>query len=168
MRDMSPKQEDPEMILVSACLLGIACRYDGRSYPAAGLRDLGALGRLLPFCPEVAGGLTTPRPPAEIKGAHAGLDGHAVLDGRSRVMGVDGTDVTVHFAAGAEAALALARRMGIRRAILKAGSPSCGAGRIAGGAFDGTLVPGDGVTAALLKRAEIQVITEEDLVGGEM
>jgi uncharacterized protein YbbK (DUF523 family) len=167
MREMCAKQENQEMILVSACLLGIACRYDGRSFPAASLRDMGAQGHLLPICPEVAGGLTTPRSPAEIEGAHGGLDGHAVLDGRSRVIGVDGADVTSEFVAGAEAALALVQRMGIRRAILKAGSPSCGAGRIANGTFDGTSVPGDGVAAALLKRAEIQVITEEDLVGGE-
>ena len=101
MRDVSTKRENRELILVSACLLGIACRYDGHSCPAASLRDMGAKGRLLPICPEVAGGLNTPRPPAEIEGAHGGLDGHAVLDGRSRVVCADGADVTTQFVTGA-------------------------------------------------------------------
>jgi uncharacterized protein YbbK (DUF523 family) len=103
--------------------------------------------------------------PAEIEKADAGLDGGAVLEGRTRVVRSDGTDVTPQFIKGAEAALALAQRLGIGRAILRTDSPSCGAGRIHEGRFEGKLVPGDGVTAALLKRNGINVTTETDLRG---
>jgi uncharacterized protein YbbK (DUF523 family) len=167
MRNMPAEQESPSVVLVSACLLGIACRYDGGSRPVTGLCDLATQGVLLPVCPEVAGGLTTPRPPAEIEGADAGLDGHAVLDGQTRVTCAGGADVTAQFVMGAEAALAAVQRLGIRKAILKAHSPSCGADQIPSGSFDGRLVAGDGVTAALLKRAGIRVVSETDLPGGE-
>jgi uncharacterized protein YbbK (DUF523 family) len=167
MRDVPAEQESTNIILVSACLVGIACRYDGRSRPVAGLCDLATQGVLLPICPEVVGGLTTPRPHAEIEGADAGLDGHAVLDGRSRVTRVDGADVTAQFVRGAEAALAVVQRLGIRKAVLKAHSPSCGVGQIPSGSVDGRRVVGDGVTAALLKRAGIRVVSETDLPGGK-
>ena len=155
----------PELYLVSACLLGVACRFDGKSNLVAELYDMVTTGLAVPICPEVAGGLTTPRLPAEIENAAAGLDGGAVLDGQTRVIRSDGVDVTSQFIKGAQAALALAHRLGIGRAILKADSPSCGAGRIHEGRFEGKLVPGDGVTAALLKRNGIQVTTETDLRG---
>ncbi len=169
MHAMSPEQRvrGHELILVSACLLGIACRYDGKSCPNAKVNAFATRGEVIPICPEVAGGLPTPRLPAEIAGAMAGLDGHAVLDGQTRVLRNDGADVTEPFIAGAQAALTTARRLGIRRAVLKADSPSCGAGRIHGGRFAGSFVSGDGVTAALLKRNGIQVSTEETLPGGE-
>jgi uncharacterized protein YbbK (DUF523 family) len=162
---MSAEQrvQEHDLILVSACMLGVACRYDGESCPNAKLNALASRGEVIPICPEVAGGLPTPRPPAEIAGATAGLDGHAVLDGQTRILRSDGTDVTDQFIAGAQAALAAAQRLGIRRAILKAHSPSCGAGRIPGGRFAGSLVSGDGMAAALLKRNGIQVSTEETL-----
>lgn len=149
-----------ELVLVSACLLGVDCRYDGQSCPQAFLRDLAARGSLVPFCPEVFGGLPTPRQPAEIEKAQEGLDGSSVLEGRTRVLAQDGRDLTAQFIAGAQGALALAQRLHVRRAILKSHSPSCGLGWIHEGRFAGTLVQGDGVTAALLKRAGIQVITE--------
>ena len=152
-----------DLILVSACLLGVACRYDGKSCPALELRDLATEGKVITICPEVVGGLPTPRLPAEIEEAYAGLDGHAVLDGRTRVLSSDGVDVTAQFIKGAETALAVARKLGIRQAILRAHSPSCGAGLTHDGRFAGELVPGDGVTAALLKRNGIQVMTEADL-----
>jgi uncharacterized protein YbbK (DUF523 family) len=116
----------------------------------------------------VSGGLPTPRLPAEIEKAFEGLDGNAVLEGQTRVLQSDGTDVTPRFIAGAEVVLGLARRLGVRKAILKASSPSCGAGRIHEGRFSGAKVAGDGVTAALLKRAGLQVLTEEELAGGEV
>ena len=165
MRLVSAEQrvQGHDLILVSACLLGVACRYDGESRPSGKLNAYATCGTVVPICPEVAGGLPTPRPPAEIAGAAAGLDGHAVLDGQTRVLCHDGTDVTDQFIAGAEAVLSAAQRLGIRRAILKARSPSCGAGRINEGRFAGSLVPGDGVAAALLKRNGIQVMTEETL-----
>lgn len=150
------------LILVSACLLGVHCRYDGQSCPQPVLRELAARGALVPFCPEVFGGLPTPRQPAEIENARAGLDGASVLEGRTRVVAQDGSDVTAQFVAGAQGALALAQRLHIRRAILKSHSPSCGLGRIHNGRFAGTLVEGDGVTVALLKRAGIEVITEAE------
>lgn len=152
-----------ELILVSACLLGVTCRYDGQSCPDAELRDLAAHGCVVPICPEVAGSLPTPRPPAEIEHAAAGLDGAAVLDGQSRVVRSDGTDVSAQFITGARAALALAQKLGIQRAILKAFSPSCGVGRIPDGRFAGGLVTGDGVTAALLRRAGFELQSEADL-----
>jgi uncharacterized protein YbbK (DUF523 family) len=155
----------PELYLVSACLLGVACRFDGQSCPVPELNDVVTKGLAVPICPEVAGGLPTPRLSAEIEKADAGLDGGAVLEGRTRVVRRDGVDVTPQFLKGAEAALALVRRLGIGRAILKADSPSCGAGRIHEGRFEGKLVPGDGVTAALLRRNGIQVATETDLRG---
>lgn len=161
------KEHECALILVSACLLGVACRFDGQSCPNAKLNALATQGKVLPFCPEVAGGLPTPRLPAEIAEAFAGLDGHAVLDGETRVLRSDGADLTEQFIAGAQAALALAKRIGIRQAILKANSPSCGAHRIHEGQFSGSLVPGDGVTAALLTRNGIKVITEETLPGGK-
>lgn len=159
--------QEHDLNLVSACLLGVACRFDGQSCPAPELDDLATQGKVVVICPEVAGGLPIPRLPAEIEEAFAGLDGHAVLDGRTRVVRTDGVDVTAQFLKGAQAALALARQLGIRRAILKTNSPSCGRGRIHEGKFAGTLVPGDGVTAALLKRNGILVTTEIDLSGGE-
>lgn len=112
--------------LVSACLLGLPCRYDGGSCPVPALQRLAALGQAIPICPEVVGGLPTPRPPAEIQGG----DGGDVLDGQARVVREDGTDVSGEFVAGARAALHLARRCGVTRAVLKANSPSCGVGLI--------------------------------------
>jgi uncharacterized protein YbbK (DUF523 family) len=154
--------DEAQLILVSACLLGIDCRYDGQSNPDARLCALAAEGRAVPICPEVSGGLPTPRAPAEIEAADAGLDGKAVLEGRTRVVASDGTDVTDQFIAGAKAALALAQRLGTRQAILQSNSPSCGVGQIHEGRFASTLVPGVGVTAALLRQAGIKVHTEQD------
>jgi len=168
MGGMTMDSNEPEhgLSLVSACLLGVSCRFDGKSCPAPELNALATRGKVIAICPEVAGGLPTPRLPAEIEEAFAGLDGHAVLDGRTRVMRNDGVDVTAEFIQGAQATLTLARQLGIRRAVLKSDSPSCGAGRIHEGRFAGELVPGDGVTAALLRRNGIQILTETEL-GGE-
>ena len=156
-----------DLTLVSACLHGVVCRYNGKSNPAPEIRDLAIEGKVITICPEVVGGLPTPRLTAEIEEAYAGLDGHAVLDGRTRVVRSDGIDVTAQFIKGAQAALTLARELGIRQAILRARSPSCGAGLTHDGKFAGKVVPGDGVTAALLKRNGIQVMTETDLSGGD-
>jgi uncharacterized protein YbbK (DUF523 family) len=156
-----------DLTLVSACLLGVACRYDGKSNPAPELRDPATEGKVITICPEVAGGLPTPRLPMEIENAYSGLDGHAVLDGRTRVLRSDGVDVTAQFIKGAQAALTLARKLGIRQAILATPSPTCGAGLTYDGKFTGELVPGDGVTAALLNRNGIRVISPTDLSGGD-
>ena len=145
------------ILLVSACLVGIPCRYDGGSCPNDELQALAMQGGILPLCPEVLGGLSTPRPPAEIRGG----DGGDVLEGRARVVNTEGRDVTTEFLAGAREALRAAQRWGIEVAILKARSPSCGVGQIYYGGFSGRLVEGDGVTAASLKREGIIVKSEK-------
>jgi len=115
-----------------------------------------AEGRAVLVCPEVDGGLGTPRPPAEIVGG----DGADVLAGRARVVTVQGEDVTEAYIRGAERALRVAEQRGATRAILKARSPSCGSGNIYDGTFSKTLLAGDGVTAALLKMNGIDVATD--------
>ncbi|MBQ3085504.1 MAG: DUF523 domain-containing protein [Clostridia bacterium] len=140
-----------ESILISACLLGLPCRYDGASKPCekaiALLQNPSLL--LIPYCPECCGGLPTPRPPAERQG--------------ERVINAEGQDVTAQYQRGAEGALQLCRLYGCKRAILKAKSPSCGSGQIYDGRFAKALTQGDGVTAALLKASGITVETENDL-----
>lgn len=149
-----------DKILVSRCLLGHAVRYDGGAHgPIALLLQWQAEGRVVALCPELAGGLPTPRPPAEIPGGQ----GAAVLDGRLAVRTVAGEDVGAAFLAGAQAALALVRQHGIRVAVLKARSPSCGNLENYDGSFSGRRVPGEGVTAALLRRAGVRVFNEEQL-----
>jgi uncharacterized protein YbbK (DUF523 family) len=151
------------LLLVSACLVGIPCQYHGGSCPNDQLQALAMQGHILPLCPEVVGGLPIPRPPAEIQGG----DGNDVLEGRAKVVNIEGKDVTAEFLAGAQKALLVAHRWGIKVAILKARSPSCGVGQIYDGSFSGRLVEGDGVTAALLKREGIIVISEEMWEEGE-
>lgn len=150
-----------ERILVSSCLAGRPVRYDGAAKPVeADLFERWRIqGRLVPFCPELSGGLTVPRPPAEIVGG----DGGDVLDGTARVLTGTGEDVTGEFLRGARLALETARRSGARTALLKEGSPSCGTHRIYDGTFTGTSTPGTGVTTALLRRSGIEVFTEHDL-----
>lgn len=149
-----------EKILVSRCLLGHRVRYDGGAHGPFGLLERWqAEGRVVALCPEVAGGLPTPRPPAEIPGGQ----GAEVLDGARPVLGVDGEDVTAAFVAGAEQALALVERHGIRLALLKARSPSCGNRENYDGSFTGARVAGEGVTAAALRRAGVRVFSEEEL-----
>ncbi|ORL67637.1 DUF523 domain-containing protein [Pseudomonas putida] len=147
-------------VLVSACLLGQSVRYDGRD---SGHPDLlqrwQAEGRVVALCPEMAGGLPTPRPPAEIPGGQGG----AVLDGQAQVVTVAGSDVSAAFLAGARQALALVRQYGIRVAVLKSGSPSCGNRLTYDGTFSGVKVAGEGVTTALLRREGVQVFSELEL-----
>ncbi|MCT9930915.1 DUF523 domain-containing protein [Planotetraspora sp. A-T 1434] len=149
-----------ERILVSACLLGSRVRYDGGAKTSDDelLAAWRAEGRLVPFCPEVEGGLPVPRPPAEIEG---GVGGAAVLTGAARILTPDGEDVTNAFLSGAQRALAVAQSFGVRLAILKEGSPSCGSLRIYDGTFRGRLTPGRGVTAALLELNGIRVFGED-------
>lgn len=150
-----------ETILVSACLLGRPVRYDGTGRRSADpvFERWRAQGRLVAFCPEVAGGLPVPRPPAELSGGF----GADVLDGRATVRTREGADVTGHFLEGARQALEQARSCGARIAILKDGSPSCGSLRVFDGTFAGREVPGSGVTAALLERHGIAVFGEDSL-----
>jgi len=147
------------MKLVSACLLGIKCRYDGKSKPNEKVLELSRKETLIPFCPEQAGGLPTPRVPQEIQGC----SGETVLDGQCKVMNKEGKDVTEEFIRGAEETLKLVKLFNIKEAIMKQRSPSCGCGLTFDGTFSKKFIKGDGVAAALLKRNGIKVITEEDL-----
>lgn len=143
-------------ILVSACLLGTPCRYDGASRPCGELARLEVLGhRLIPVCPEVMGGLPTPRPPAELQ-----------RDGR--VVDRAGKDVTEAYRLGAEEVLELARAHRCTLAVLKERSPSCGFGKIYDGSFTGTVVPGNGVAAQALAAEGVAIWGEsriEELLG---
>jgi uncharacterized protein YbbK (DUF523 family) len=153
-----------QKILVSRCLLGHHVRYDGGAHgPLALLQRWQAEGRVVALCPEVAGGLPTPRSAAEIPSGQ----GAQVLDGRLSVRTINGEDVTAAFVAGAEQALALVRQYGIRLALLKARSPSCGNRENYDGSFSGVKVAGEGVTAAALRRAGVQVFNEEELLAAE-
>ena len=145
-------------VLVSSCLLGAEERYHGGSAQSDSpiLQRWVAEGRVVSACPEVAGGLSVPRPPAEIIGG----DGIQVLIGPAKVVTREGADVTEAFRAGAEHAVGIVRTLGIRVAILKSRSPSCASGAIYDGSFTGHLAEGHGVTAAALIQAGIRVFDE--------
>lgn len=136
-------------ILVSACLLGVRCRYDGESKACPAVLDLAKEHELIPVCPEQFGGLPTPRVPAEIQG--------------ERVVNREGQDVTQAYQKGAEEAARLYQLLRCDCAILKARSPSCGCGQVYDGTFSGALVPGDGMTARAFKERGVPVTTEEAL-----
>ena len=139
------------MYLVSACLAGVPCRMDGQSKPVPAIRSFVERGEAVLVCPEVLGGLPTPRAPSERQ-----------PDGR--VVNCEGRDVTAEFRLGAEKALALCLERGCSCAILKARSPSCGKGEIYDGSFTKTRVPGNGVCAELLLAHGIPVLTEEEFL----
>ena len=141
-----------ENILVSACLLGVRCKYSGGDNACPAVIALKERYGLIPVCPEQMGGLPTPRPASERDG--------------DRVINRAGEDVSHQFYRGAEATLNLARLFDCRRAVLKARSPSCGSGEIYDGSFSGRLISGDGVTARLLKENGITVYSEENLENG--
>lgn len=133
-------------ILISACLLGINCRYDGTSGILDDIQELMKEHTLIPICPEIYGGLPTPRIPSEKR--------------ENKVINQIGEDVTLEFQKGAEEALKLAKLYGCEKAILKGKSPSCGYGQIYDGTFTRTLVDGNGVLAQLLEDNGIEVIVQ--------
>lgn len=135
-----------ENILVSACLLGERCRYDGKSKPCDEVIKLNEKYNLIPVCPEVLGGLETPRTPCEIQ--------------NDRVISADGIDRTIEYTTGAQIALEIAKENNCKVAILKSKSPSCGKGKIYDGTFSGTLTDGNGITAQLLSDYGIKVYNE--------
>ncbi len=137
------------LVLVSACLVGVPCRYNGGAKTIASVAALFAEGSMIPVCPEQLGGLPTPRPPSELK--------------EGRVFSSEGEDVTEAFRLGAEIVAGIAARCHCKIALLKAKSPSCGCGLVYDGTFSGTTIPGDGVTATLLKKKGIAVFTEDNL-----
>lgn len=138
-----------ENLLISACLLGISCRYDGKSVTKVDTDALREKFNLIPICPEIYGGLSTPRVPSEIQG--------------DKVIMRDGTDVTEKFNTGAASALKIAKINGCTRALLKERSPSCGKGEIYDGSFTGTLSSGDGIAASLLSENGIEVFGESEI-----
>ena len=140
-----------EPLLISACLLGVNCKYSGGSnaLPAEVLARLRAKYRLIPVCPETAGGLPTPREPCERRGG--------------RVVSCSGRDATAQYARGAALAVRLAARFGCTRALLKEKSPSCGFGAIYDGCFSHTLVPGRGVAAEALAAHGVWILGESRL-----
>ena len=148
-------------VLVSACLMGERVRYDGKKlhYNSSILKKWKDEGCVVPFCPEVAGNLPVPRPPAEIiKGT-----GADVIEENTGVFNINGQDVTESFIRGAEKALAVARKMQITIALLKDGSPSCGKTSIYDGSFSKVRRPGNGVTTALLKKNGMSVFSENEI-----
>ncbi|UCC91599.1 MAG: DUF523 domain-containing protein [Candidatus Aenigmatarchaeota archaeon] len=147
------------MKIVSACLIGVNCRYDGRNKFNSKVSEMFKKGVLVPVCPEQLGGLPTPREPNEITGG----TGSDVLEGKAKVLTKSGKDVTENFLAGAKQALQMAESSGAKEAILKSDSPSCGFGEIYDGTFSGRLVKGDGVTTALLRKNGISIKTEKDI-----
>lgn len=139
-----------EKVLVSACLLGENCRYDGGNCHVEGLDGLTEFFEVVPFCPEVEGGLPIPRFPAELRRGYAKLH--------------SGEDVTRAYDLGASKALNICSYLGIKLAIMKQNSPACGSKKIHNGLFDGKLVEGEGIACARLRKAGIRVIDEEEAV----
>jgi uncharacterized protein YbbK (DUF523 family) len=138
-----------EKILVSACLLGIDCKYSGGNNYNEKVLEYIKDYEVIPVCPEIMGGLSTPRPPSERVG--------------NKVINNQNIDVTKEYIKGANETLKLAKLFDAKKALLKAKSPSCGKGKIYDGSFSGTLIEGNGVTVDLLQSNGIEVITEQDL-----
>ncbi|RST76088.1 DUF523 domain-containing protein [Siminovitchia acidinfaciens] len=145
------------MILVSSCLAGLEVRYDGKHSLYDEIKRLVAENKAITVCPELSGGFSVPREPAEIMGG----DGYDVLDGKAKVLDKSGKDVTAMYIKGAQATLKIAREIQASLVVLKENSPSCGSSMIYNGQFTGNKIVGDGVTSALLKRNGFRVISEE-------
>ncbi len=144
-------------ILVSACLMGQKVRYDGKDRFTEGMEKLSQYHELLPFCPEVSGGLPVPREPAELNGK-----ARDTLNGEGSIITSSGNDVTAEFLEGAGKALALCLEKGAEAAILKDGSPSCGSTYVYDGNHCGVKIPGMGITAELLTANGIRVFSEKN------
>ncbi len=146
------------MIVVSACLAGLEVKYNGSHNLNKKINEWFKEKKAIPLCPEVLGGLSIPREPAEIVGG----SGEDVLDGKARVVTNTGQDVTIEFIKGAEETLKIVKEAGANIIIMKERSPSCGSNMIYNGNFNGEKTAGNGVTAALLKRNGIIVVSEEN------
>ncbi len=142
------------MYIVSSCLAGINSRYDGKNSENATIISLVKKGEAIPLCPEQLGGLSTPRPPCEITKSSTG---------EKQVVSVEGQDYTKEFILGAEKTLGVIKALGIKKAILKSKSPSCGCCYIYSGKFNGELVKGNGITVDLLIKNGIEVYSEKDI-----
>ncbi|WHY01331.1 DUF523 domain-containing protein [Neobacillus sp. DY30] len=148
------------MILVSSCLAGLEVRYNGTHSLDNRISNLVGENKAVTICPELLGGFSTPREPAEIVGG----DGGDVLDGKAKVVEKSGNDVTELYIKGAYATLEKAKKINATIVVLKENSPSCGSSMIYNGEFRGNKIVGNGVTSALLKRNGLQVISEEQFV----
>jgi uncharacterized protein YbbK (DUF523 family) len=148
------------MILVSSCLAGLEVRYNGTHSLDNRTSKLVGENKAVTICPELLGGFSTPREPAEIVGG----DGEDVLDGKAKVVEKSGEDVTELYIKGAYATLEKAKKINAAIVVLKENSPSCGSSMIYNGEFKGKKIVGNGVTSALLKRNGLQVISEEQFV----
>ncbi len=137
------------MILVSACLAGIGCQYDGKDNTNKKVVELVKLGQAIPVCPEQLGGLPTPRTPSERRG--------------DRIITQEGEDVTNQFKRGAREALQLAQLVNSKKAILKSNSPSCGCGQIYDGTFSGKYIKGDGIFTEILKENHVEVLSDLEI-----
>jgi len=146
--------------IISACLIGKNCFYDGKSRKDEKIKEIFDSGQAVAVCPEQLGNLPTPRSPSEIFGG----DGYDVLKGKAFVFNKEGKDVSVNFIKGAKEFLSIAKENKIKTAILKSNSPSCGKGMIYDGTFRNKLRKGDGVTAALLLKNNIEILTEEEFI----
>lgn len=142
------------MFLVSACLAGINCKYNGGNNYNENIFKLVKEGKAIPVCAEQLGGLETPRAPSEIR----------IINGKTTVINSNNVDVTEKFQKGANEILKLAKEMKISKAILKSKSPSCGVGKIYSGNFDNKLVDGNGILADLLIKSNIEVISSDDFI----
>ncbi len=154
---MSPESIQPP-VMVSACLLGHKCRYNGKSCYLPVLISSMKQYQVIPVCPEVLGGLPIPRSPLEISNG----DGYDVWAGSALVVNQDGVNFTYEFQKGALETLNLCRKHGVKMAVLKEKSPSCGSKRIYDGTFSTRLIPGSGVTASLLKKEGIKIFSEQE------
>jgi len=149
------------MILVSACLTGEKCRYNGKDCSNLIIKKLKEKGKVVSVCPEVKGGLPVPRLSCEITGG----DGQAVLEGQARVVNAIGKDLTQELLAGSYAGLKLAKENKVRLAVLKSKSAACGVGKIFDGSFKEKLIKGNGILTALLMKENIRTISEEEFFG---
>ncbi len=145
---MSNKQK----VFISACLTGQNVKYNGKNNKIPNIEKLRERFELIPFCPEVEGGLPTPRPPSEIVSVKP-----------PKIVNQKGEDVTAFFIKGARKALKICIKEGIKKAILKANSPSCGKNRVYDGTFSSRLIEGEGITAKIFKKNDIDILDESDL-----
>ncbi len=147
------------MLIVSACLVGVNCKYDGGNNDNEKVKEFLKDKKYVLVCPEQLGGLTTPRKPSEINNK----DGKEVLKGKSKVVSCENLDVTENFLKGARESLKIAKMFNCDKALLKESSPSCGCNLIYDGTFKGNKISGKGVTAALFIENNIEVFSEKDL-----
>lgn len=147
------------MYLISACLCGVNCKYNGLNNLNDKCLELLRKGEALLVCPEQLGGLNTPRIPSEILGNVKDI----IELNKGKVINKEGKDVTKEFLKGAKEALKIAKEANIKRAILKEGSPSCGSNFVYDGSFTGNKIKGKGITAYLLEKEGIEIISEKDL-----